>query len=200
MEEHIIVAAPKSYPSELLNDLESSTSDGLNIKRVDADYGAMAGIEWALPTIAIAYIAKPFFESFLTEAGKDVYELLKSKIKKFIVKNRQNRFSLITATASTEKLSKNYDQSLTVSLKAQVHPKMTVTVLISENTPKDEISLMLDGMFQLLQLLYEQCQTEELLKIEPGQKHEQVYMVANQESKQWDILTQKQMFEKYRNN
>ena len=36
--------------------------------------------EWFLPPLIAAYIAKPYFDSFFKEMGKDHYELLKKKL------------------------------------------------------------------------------------------------------------------------
>lgn len=43
--------------------------------------GARAGVEWFLPTAIVAYIAKPYFESFLSEMGRDHYVIAKNALK-----------------------------------------------------------------------------------------------------------------------
>ncbi|KAB8198106.1 hypothetical protein FKV24_003785 [Lysobacter maris] len=42
--------------------------------------GPYAGIEWLIPTAIVVYIGKAYFESFLKEAGKDHYAVLKAAI------------------------------------------------------------------------------------------------------------------------
>jgi hypothetical protein len=44
--------------------------------------GPFAGIEWLLPTALMVIIAKPYFDSFLNEAGKDHYHILKKYLTK----------------------------------------------------------------------------------------------------------------------
>lgn len=44
--------------------------------------GPYAGIEWLIPTAVVVYIGKAYFESFLREAGKDHYAILKAAILK----------------------------------------------------------------------------------------------------------------------
>lgn len=39
--------------------------------------GPMVGIEWLMPTAVMLYIAKSYFDTFLKEAGKDHYALVK---------------------------------------------------------------------------------------------------------------------------
>jgi hypothetical protein len=157
----------------------------------------MAGIEWALPTVVVAYLLKPFFEVFLQEAGKDLYLLTKSNLKKFIVTNRELKTKLISARQSTEKLSKRYDQSLTVSLKANLHPNLRVTILISENINDKEIDNMLEGMFEVLAYLYAECKKHD----DNSQTRYQndLFLISNNLIKQWELLDRRQMGERYRN-
>jgi hypothetical protein len=44
------------------------------------DDGPYAGIEWLLPTAAIVYVGKSYFDGFLKEMGKEHYVLLKMGI------------------------------------------------------------------------------------------------------------------------
>jgi hypothetical protein len=107
---------------------------------------------------------------------------------------------LIAADASPNKLSKMYDQSLTVSLKARIHTRLLVNVMISEKVDDEEGDEMLEGMFQVLTFLYEDCQqTLPEENVNMNSRPEEVYLVANPETRKWDIFTPKQMSEKYRN-
>jgi hypothetical protein len=40
-------------------------------------FGPVAGIEWLMPTAVVVLLAKPYFDGFLKEAGKDHYVALK---------------------------------------------------------------------------------------------------------------------------
>ncbi|MCE1181726.1 MAG: hypothetical protein LWW81_05385 [Rhodocyclales bacterium] len=44
------------------------------------DFGIYAGLEWLVPTAVVVYLAKPYFTAFLSEAGKDHYQLLRKAL------------------------------------------------------------------------------------------------------------------------
>lgn len=198
IDEAIIISVPKSYPTPLFNYIENELDrPGFKVKTITTDPGAVAGIEWALPTAVIAYLLKPFFESFLQEAGKDFYEIVKTKMKKFITENREVKTKYVAASSSPNKLSDNYDQSNTISLKVRLHSNLLITVLFNESVPENEIDQMLESLFQLLNYLYEECQKEEIEEIEGNQRPNEYYLIANNETQKWEMLTIQQMIQKY---
>ncbi len=61
--------------SDFADDIRTA---GLNVRVKSVPFMQYrAGIEWLLPTAIVAYLAKPYFESFLREMGKDHYALAK---------------------------------------------------------------------------------------------------------------------------
>jgi hypothetical protein len=57
---------------------------GLDLRVSSAEpSGPMGGVEWMLPTAVILYIGKAYFDTFLKEAGKDHYALLKKGLTAF---------------------------------------------------------------------------------------------------------------------
>jgi|TARA_R110000851_G_C13082300_1_gene565908 hypothetical protein len=52
--------------------------------------GPYAGVEWFIPTAIVFFVAKSYFDGFLKEAGKDHYQLLKSKLSKTAAKTMGN--------------------------------------------------------------------------------------------------------------
>jgi hypothetical protein len=75
---HIGFSYQEDIPKQFMSDLIDTISvDGLFLKSESHKPNIFATMEWAIPTMIIAYIAKPYFESFLKEAGKDHYQLLK---------------------------------------------------------------------------------------------------------------------------
>lgn len=77
-----------SYPPELPAEAREEFAAAINHPKLVVMQeerprpGPFAGLEWFLPTAIIVYIAKPYFESFLTEAGRDHYQLLKKALSK----------------------------------------------------------------------------------------------------------------------
>lgn len=75
---HIGISYQEDLPSELIEEYTSSISASeLKIRTESREIGVYASIDWALPTLVIVYLSKPYFEAFLQEAGKDHYQLLK---------------------------------------------------------------------------------------------------------------------------
>jgi hypothetical protein len=69
-----------AFDSSLFDEAaEAIAADGLKL-RIESrpDPGPYASLEWLVPTAVFAYIAKSYFDSFLKEAGKDHYGLLKA--------------------------------------------------------------------------------------------------------------------------
>lgn len=199
MEEAIVLITPKALPKEFSDDLiKAVKKTDLKIRKDEIDYGVMAGIEWAISTLVIAYLAKPFFEAFLQEAGKDTYGVVKDEIKKFILRTKKIKTTTITSDLSPKKLSAKYDQSRSVSVKARVHSQIMVTVLFDENAADDDADAMLDGMFEMLYFLYGKA-NESSDTSSPGAKKNEIYLVADHINKKWEILTTQQMAERYRN-
>lgn len=196
----VLILATNDYPKELYSFVaDDMASTLLGVKIVERKNGVMAMIEWAIPTLVIAYLLKPFFESFLQEAGKDAYNTTKATIKKLVKNNLPMETVKITASSSPEKLSERYDQSGAISLKVAVHSKLTFTVLFNKDMGAEELDVMLDGLFTSIEQMYIEIQKEFPEEAEENivTKNE-LYLIANLENKSWEILTTNQMLNKYR--
>lgn len=78
---HIGISYQQDVPQDFIDEFSETVSDpSLQLKIESRPRGFYASIEWALPTLVIAYLAKPYFEGFLQEAGKDHYQALKKGI------------------------------------------------------------------------------------------------------------------------
>ena len=81
---HIAIAYqdPLIDPSVVENFEDDIASPELKVKVESVPFVQFrAGIEWLFPTAVVAYLAKPYFESFLKEMGKDHYLLTKRALK-----------------------------------------------------------------------------------------------------------------------
>lgn len=203
MEEAIIISASERIHPQWTDDfIKEVDRENFKVKKIVAeDLGVMAAMEWTIPTLVVAYLLKPFFQSFLTEAGKDVYAHTKKQLKLFIAKNRTLKIKLMAASQSINKLSKTYDQSLSISVKARIHENLTITALFNEDVSEQEAPQMMEGMFQYLEILYDQCQKEQPESENASNKfsNNNFYLIANNQTKQWELLTDRQMIDKYRN-
>lgn len=151
---HLIISYPENIPQEIV-DIEISELNPNNIfsvKIVRQKNELYAAFEWIVPTFLATYILKPYFESFLSEAGKDHYKYLKEFSRKMLTRGKKTEAKLIAATQSTQKLSSNYTQSLAVSIGAEMVTRRKVKLLFDnnlelidwENALEEFISYMLD--------------------------------------------------------
>ncbi|TYR31666.1 hypothetical protein FXV77_20705 [Sphingobacterium phlebotomi] len=198
----IFVLVNDNYPKDCYNFIEDDFKNSpLNVNIQRRENGAMAGIEWALPTAIVVYLLKPFFEAFLKEAGKDAYQKAKGAIKKLVSKNLPVKTNILYAGKTIDKQSKKYDQSLTISIKAALHSNLTLVVLFNNELVNEDCDLMTDGLLESIENMYKYVQQEFPDKDDNDKlSQNQLYLIANMESGTWDILTQQQMTEKYRNS
>jgi hypothetical protein len=70
------VSYQEDVPSRVISDfLDALKTAGLTVDTKKRSIGVFMTMEWAIPTLVIAYLAKPYFDGFLSEAGKDHYDL-----------------------------------------------------------------------------------------------------------------------------
>jgi len=200
MNEAVIIRWPDHLDDLDATEIISHSSEAMVIKGVQYESeGPWAAYEWIVPTTFIVTVTSLFFKSFLEEAGKDSYQMVKARLKEYIAKRREIKTQMVASSSSLNKLSKTYDQSFSISLKARLHTRILVNVMISEKVENEEMGDMLEGMFNVLELLYKDCQEQMHEEtIDTNNRPEEVYLIANIEKRQWDILTPKQMSEKYK--
>lgn len=110
-----------------------------------------ASIEWAVPTALALYVAKPFFESFLLEAGKDLYGYLKELISKALVnaKRLESNSGIVMQSKDTTKI-KNKVQSKFISVTIVVQQNAAIKFLFDNKLATDEWILANEKMLQLV--------------------------------------------------
>lgn len=147
----VVFIYPEVFPAEVISDETSAIKfPGLDLQILKRENDAYNGLEWLIPTAFGVYILKPYFDSFLSEAGKDHYQVLKMGLKKLIEKGKEFKTSAIASSLSTNKLSPKYSQSLTISVEAQTVNKRHLKLLFDNNL---DIVDWNNGLDQLLELL-----------------------------------------------
>jgi hypothetical protein len=131
---HLLIVYPEHFPTELIEkDISDLDFEKLNIQIEKQKNEAYSAMEWVLPTFYATYILKPYFDTFLGEAGKDNYQTLKTFCKKMLAKGKEIEVHLVPATLSTKKLSKTYSQSLAVSILIETKTKRQIKMLFDNN-------------------------------------------------------------------
>lgn len=197
----IVFIYPEDFPDESIeNELSSIQQDSLDLRIVKKGNGAYNGFEWIIPTAFGAYILKPYFDAFLSEAGKDHYDILKKSLKKLIEKGKQFETKVIASDQSPDKLSKSYTQSLTVSIEFQTIDNRHIKLLFDNNLSIEDWN---DGIEKFIQLISENYATY------PNDKLTQkiaelntkagriIYVLINSESKELEFFDDRKLLEKY---
>lgn len=85
---HLAISYDEHYPSDIFNELKESLAiDNFVIDIEEREsFGPFACPEWFLPAAIMAYISKSYFDSFLSEMGKDHYRILKENLSKMLNK------------------------------------------------------------------------------------------------------------------
>ncbi len=102
---HIVFDIPEYFPSEFDSLLLRGgiNHNALDIRINRSEPVAWAAAEWIIPGIIAIYILKPYFESFLAEAGKDHYKLLRNKLGELLGIAKDSKVHTISSTPEKNK-------------------------------------------------------------------------------------------------
>lgn len=177
---HINISYIDMFPNvgieETIGDIESQ---GLIIKTEKREPEAYAALEWIVPTAIVTYIAKPYFEAFLSEAGKDHYLVVKKWAKKIAGKCKNIAMKILTSTGTTEKLNKSYTQSLAFSIVIKTKQNRTIKLLFDTNLDQQDWEHAIDLLFDYVIENYERSPNDRLTeKIKELNKKEHFSLYA----------------------
>ena len=149
---HIALLHHEQVPAGLLDEFSMSVNvDTLKFERISLpEPGPQAGLEWlAFPAIAV-YLLRPYFRSFMEEAGKDHYHVLKvaSKAlwKKLFSKDQEFRVAIVTASGV-----KKLEYSMLFAIYAALDDGKLVKLLIREDCSEDEYSASVEAFLDFVE-------------------------------------------------
>lgn len=166
MQLHIGLLHEDQIPEVFFQEFEESiTAPGLIFKRETRPSGVpFAGIEWLMPTVVLAYVAKPYFESFLKEMGKDHYDLLKKGFNKLYERFAGPRAPDVKIVATQGKSSKDQPYSLFFSVVAEAPDGVRLKLLIPRPIEQTEYEIAISRFLDLVQSTYGGDVTEDVAK------------------------------------
>lgn len=183
----IYIDFPEYYPTEKIQeDINPFIESGILVEYKVIETRAYAALEWTIPTAIVAYIIKPYFEAFLQEAGKQHFEILSKKLKTLINRGKQMNVRLISASKSTEKLNKAYNQSMAISILFEIKNGKIIKLLFDNDLEKEDWDKAID---QILELVIENYENENFNKLDSkikdfdNKKAFKIYALINKESK-----------------
>ncbi|MDA3912041.1 MAG: hypothetical protein PF448_11870 [Bacteroidales bacterium] len=195
------------YPDEFLDELIKSEIDlfDSNYTKVVATKvprnNTFMAFEWIIPTGFIIYILKPYLNSFLSEAGKDHYYALKKGLKKLIEKAKYIKAGFIAAKDSPEKLSKDYSQSIVISIIYLTKDNRPIKLLFDEKLELCDWENAIDKITDLILENYESYPNDRLsdmIKDLNVKNNEEIIATINNDSKNIEFFDNKGMIKKYK--
>ena len=152
---------------------EDIQSPGLNVLVEPVPMmGFRAALEWLVPTAIVVYIARPYFESFLSEMGKDHYVLTKKALGNLRERVQRKFGDRLRVFASKGKLgSEAHKFSPVFSIEAQSPCDFRIKLLIQTEIKPEQFDMALEAFLNLLAESYGTYelteQSKQLLKNKP---------------------------------
>lgn len=149
------------YISEVVSDdivdefISAISTQGLSpsVER-EEKFPIQAGLEWLAPTALIIFLAKPYFESFLSEMGKDHYNILKKALKALANRLLGRSGPKIRLIHSKGKIKNSEKYSLTFSIYVEVSEKLNLKLLFPIELQEEEVHEIIETYSSFIEALY----------------------------------------------
>jgi hypothetical protein len=177
---HIEIVRQEDFPKEIVREfIDSISKDGLIVKHISRPIGIYASLDWVLPTIFIVYLSKSYFDSFLKEAGKDHYQILKSGF-----------MQLFKKLFGEKPESRPSRRSILFSVQARAIEFETIKFIFPEGVTIEEYLEILDSLFDLLSDHYEKYPSDELYGVihSSVQYSKSIYLEYSHTEKCWKLI------------
>lgn len=130
---HIAITCKDGTPPDAFAEFKQEVSAGglkVSVESI-VQRSVFAGIEDWLPTLIIVWLAKPYFESALSEAGKDHYHVLRAALAKLYRRFASPEANArVAAYASRGKVKAVRKYSMLFSIYAEVDSGLQMKLLI----------------------------------------------------------------------
>jgi hypothetical protein len=182
---------PEQLVLDLAKDLREANVEVEIEKRPNVPFIAL---EWAIPTAIIVYLAKPYIDSFLKEAGKDHYLIVKEKLTKFAQKVLKIRRRTIVSSQSPNKVSKDNPVSSSFSLCSITIDGRPLKFLFLGDREDDYYEYCINEIFSVL-LNHAQEFPDDYISNQADRlprRSRDIYMFFDESAKKWkavDIVT-----------
>lgn len=149
MNPHLIVFHSESVPSEYFDDFVVAVrSERLECHVQARPDEPFATLEWLMPTVIVAYVAKPYFESFLKEMGKDHYAVLKDAFKRLYSRVAGPKSPEVSLVSAGGKASSEQPYSLFFSIVAEGPHDVRFKLLIPRPIEEVEYAAAIDAFLK----------------------------------------------------
>lgn len=156
MHSHLAILHIDAIPPDFFAEFrEIIQADGLKIEvQSRPTNAAFAAVEWLMPTAVVAYLARPYFESFLKEMGKDHYELLKEGLKRLYIRTAGPKAPEVSLVSTVGKVSPEQPYSLFFSIVAQGPEKTQFKLLIQRPITQSDYEAAVSSFLDFIQQVH----------------------------------------------
>lgn len=201
---HIAIEFPDYFPEDFGNIMSDGIENDLLDLRIERkEPTAWAASEWIIPGIVAVYILKPYFESFLKEAGKDHYLLLKKKLNDILSKAKKMEVNTITSSGTTNKIDNSNTQSKAISIFVQTEKRIMIKLLYDNNLDLETWQNATENFLNLVEEHYENFQANplsEYLNQLDDKRNKTIYAIIDPESKNWTLINNLGQYEREKRN
>ena len=183
---HIGFSYQEGLPEQIARDfVDDVTGNGLNVRSKARPAGIYANIEWAIPTFIVVYVLRPYFEAFLSEAGKDHYAALKRAFLRLLAK--------IYGKTPEERRK---GRSLVFSIQSATRDGRSIKFVFPEGVSHETYEQIVGDLFDLLTEHYAEGGTDrlsEMVSISSGMGGA-LYVEYSVNEGEWVLLDPKEEF------
>jgi hypothetical protein len=152
----ILISYEDTIPAVTFQPLADTVSaPGLALEVEARPATGQAGLFWLLPTAAIIFIGRSYFDGFLKEAGKDHYQLLRKGIgslwSSFFGEGWTIRATLF---GTPGKIPTDQKFSITFSIMAEANSGLIFKLLLRDESSAEEFNLVIADFLDFLSSYY----------------------------------------------
>lgn len=154
---HLAIVYVDWMEEDLFHDLvENVVDERLELLVESRESEVYASVEWLLPTAAVIYISKSYFDGFLKEMGKDHYALLKKGVKALWAKMLGPKAPELDVVSSPGKVSREQPYSLVYSIMAETGQGSRFKLLFPRGLSESEYEHTVDAFLDFLAKFHSQ--------------------------------------------
>ena len=178
-----------------VTDLTMLETETLRLEIKTQEPKMYASLEWFVPSILFAFIAKPYFDSFLSQMGSNHYSILKEWIYKQNKNLKGRKVKTVTSSYSTQKnTNSNVPKNLfTLYLSLPKGGTLKVYMPNCESDKKDIEALA--SILEDIKNLYLDPNVKNQLSIIEIKEYDEVFAVYDVVLKKWEFLTSAMIFQ-----
>lgn len=188
---HIGIEYPTYFPVQfedfLVNGLKGRDLDLRIVKKEPTPWAAT---EWVIPGLIAVYLFKPYFESFLKEAGKDHYLLLKNKLCEILSKTKTMEVKTVTSGGATKKIDDYNTQSKAISIFIQTEKGIMIKLLFDNKLEVEIWHASTENFLNLIQEHYEKIDNplSKYLNEIDDKRINTIYAIIDPDTKNWKYI------------